>query len=322
MLLRSYFIFMHECNIYLIKLKFNERLTLQPMKLFKKVIAPVLVSMSLGLSLYTNVSFAQTTTTIMNKSSVIQQINEDSVIDWAKNVVKVTGSGAPPDRGNQAQKRLMAVRAAKADAFRQLVEIINGVHVNSETVVKDFVTESDVIKTKVEGLIKGAELVGEPRYMSDGSVEVDLQIKLFGKDNSVASVIRPQEQSDDKPDTKITPANVSEMYTSVIIDCKGLGALPAMSPSLVDENGGEVYYGNLPVDPDFVINEGIVSYASSISDAKNNSRAGANPLMIKGTKVLGLFKSDITITNNDAKKLLGANEKTEFLKNSKVIMII
>ena len=56
---------------------------------------------------------------------------------------------------NQAQKRLMAVRAAKADAFRQLVEIINGVHVNSETVVKDFVTESDVIKTKVEGLIKG-----------------------------------------------------------------------------------------------------------------------------------------------------------------------
>ncbi len=291
------------------------------MKFFKKLIAPIIVSLSLGLTLYTNNSaFAESTA--MNKNTVIQQINEDVVIDWSKNTIKVTGSGVPPDRGNQAQKRLMAIRAAKAYAFRQLVEIINGVHVNSETIVKDFVTESDVIKTKVEGLIKGAELSGEPRYMSDGSVEVDIQIKLFGKENSVASVIKPQEVQDNTPDTKLVPSKIETDYTSVIVDCKGLGALPAMSPSLIDENGGEIYYGNLPVDSDFVINEGIVSYASSMSDAKNNSRAGNNPLIIKGVKVLGIFKSDITVNNSDARKILGANENSKFLNLSKVIMII
>lgn len=291
------------------------------MRLFKKIIAPVLISLSLGLTISIN-NYASAESTAMNKSSVIQEIGDDVQIDWSKNVIKVTGSGAPPDRGNQAQKRLMAIRAAKADAFRQLVEVINGVHVNSETVVKDFVTESDVIKTKVEGLIKGAELIGEPKYMSDGSVEVEMQVKLFGKENSVASIIKPQEQPDNTPDTKLTPAPVSEAYTSVIVDCKGLGVQPAMSPSLIDENGGEIYYGNLPVDPDFVINEGIVSYASSMTDAKKNARAGNNPLVIKGTKVLGIFKSDVTVSNNDAKKLLGANDKSDFLKSSKVIMII
>lgn len=291
------------------------------MKLLKTVIAPVIVSLSLGLGLYFN-NMAYAESTAMNKNTVVQQINEDAVIDWSKNVVRVTGSGAPPDRGNQAQKRLMAIRAAKADAFRQLVEIINGVHVNSETVVKDFVTESDIIKTKVEGLIRGAELVGEPKYMSDGSVEVEIQIKLFGRENSVASVIKPQEQTDNTPDTKLVPARVDDKYTSVIVDCKGLGVLPAMSPSLIDESGGEVYYGNLPVDPDFVINEGIVSYASSLTDARNNSRAGNNPLVLKGIKVLGIFKSDVTLNNNDAKKLLGANEASKFLTSSKVIMIL
>jgi hypothetical protein len=290
------------------------------MKLLKKFVAPVLITLTLGLNLSTNFALAQGSS--MNKSSIIQEIGDDAEIDWSKNLIKVTGSGAPPDKGNQAQRRLMAIRAAKADAFRQLAEVINGVHVNSETVVKDFVTESDVIKTKVEGLIKGAEIVGEPKYMSDGSVEVEMQIKLFGKTKSVASVIKPEEQKDNTPDTKLAPANIEENYTSVIIDCKGLGVLPAMSPSLIDENGGEVYYGNLPVDPDFVINEGIVSYANSISDAKNNSRAGSNPLIIKGIKVIGNFKSDVTLNNNDAKKLLGANENSNFLKSSKVIMVI
>lgn len=288
------------------------------MKIMKKIIAPALIALTLSLNLG-NV-FAESTA--MNKSAVIQQLDEDTQIDWSKNLVKVTGTGAPPDRGNQAQRRLMAIRAAKADAFRQLAEAIYGVHVNSETVVKDFITESDLIKTRVDGLIKGAEMVGEPKYMSDGSVEVEMQIKLFGTTNSVASIIKPEQITDTAPDTKLPPAYVSESYSSVIIDCKGLGVLPAMSPSLIDEDGGEVYYGNLPVDPDFVINEGIVSYAGSMSDARNNSRAGKNPLVIKGVKVLGNFKSDVVIKNDDAKKLLGADKAGQFLKGSKVIMIL
>lgn len=279
-----------------------------------------LVVIASGYYNYTNIAFAEST-----KSNLVQSLSEGSQLDWSKNVIKVTGSGAPPDKGNMAQKRNMAVRAAKLDAYRQLLEIVNGVHVSSETIVKDFVTESDIIKTKVEGLLKGFEQVGEARYMSDGSVEVDVQIKLFGK-GSVASIIMPEEikkiENDTIPNTKIQPQEIKEEYTGLIIDCKGLGAKPAMSPAIFDSDNGQLYIGNQEIDPDYVINEGIVSYADSIPDAKKIDRAGKNPLIIKASKALGNFKSDIIIKNDDAKKVLGANKITNILSKFKVVMVI
>lgn len=276
-----------------------------------------------------------------NSGDYIQKVG-NAQINWSDNVIKVTGTGAPPDKGNPAQRRLMALRAAKVDAYRQLLEVTEGVHVSSETIVKDFVTESDVIKTQVSGLVKGAQQAGEPRYMSDGSVEVDIQINIFGgaptpenktdvkasapSGDSLASIMIPQEiekrKTDDIPSTKIAPVTVNENYSSVIIDCKGLGIQPAMSPAIFDSDNGEIYFGDLPMDADFVINEGIVSYTTSIVEAKKNERSGSNPLVIKAKKVHGNFKADVIISNDDAKKLIGANEKSKFLNDAKVIFLI
>ena len=47
----------------------------------------------------------------------------------------------------KAQNKLLAYRAARADALRKLGERIKGLHITSETTVKDFVTESDKIQT-------------------------------------------------------------------------------------------------------------------------------------------------------------------------------
>lgn len=316
------------------------------MKIRKNMLFPVLLTISLSLSFSVNTRVNAENQVIKNSANFraaggyVQNINENAQIDWTKNIIKVTGTGAPPDRGNNAQKRLMAIRAAKVDAFRQLLEVINGVHVSSETVVKDFVTESDEIKTKVEGLVKGAELVGEPKYMSDGSVEVEMQIKLYGEspqetkkttqkpenDDSLASILIPEEikrrQNDNVPDTKLKPDYVADTYTSLILDCKGLGVIPAMSPAIFDADDGEVYVGNLPIDPDYVINEGIVSYATTMAEAKKLDRTGSNPLVLKATNVKGQFKADVYVSNSDAKKLIGAEEKGKFLKEFKVIMVI
>ncbi len=75
------------------------------------------------------------------------------------------------------QKRLMAKRAAKADALRNLAETIYGVRVDSRTTVRDFVTQSDVIKTKFETVIRGAR---EVDYVErpDGTAEVTIEITL------------------------------------------------------------------------------------------------------------------------------------------------
>jgi len=293
-----------------------------------KTLSTVLVSLSLAMILSVSALADKQRDTEGKYVPVEQIIDQNSPknkqIDWENGIVTVTGAGAPPDQGNIAQKRLMAQRSAKADAYRQLLEVINGVKVNSETIVKDFVTESDSIKIKVDGLIRGAEQSGDTRYLSDGSVELDLQLKIFGSDDSLASVVLPaKKQKSLAESSKLKPAeNVSEDLTGVIIDCRGLKLEPAMSPAIFDQDGGQVYIGNLKIDPDYVINEGIVAYEYSLTEAKKNKRAGSNPLVIKAVKSEGKFKSDIVISNQDAQLLLGIEIKTKILSETKVIFLL
>jgi len=97
---------------------------------------------------------------------------------WGPVMLKATGSGIrPPGMTNPAQSRLMAVRAAKVDAMRNLLEQAHGVSIISDTRIEDFVTKSDVIRTRVEAFIKGA-WVSEERELADGTMEVDMEIAL------------------------------------------------------------------------------------------------------------------------------------------------
>lgn len=100
--------------------------------------------------------------------------------EWADITVSAVGMGAPPkDAVNPAQAKLMACRAAKADALRRLLEQVYGVQVDSQTTVRDFVTENDEIRTKTEGFIRNARIVKE-RSLDDGSCEVTLELHLAG----------------------------------------------------------------------------------------------------------------------------------------------
>ncbi len=98
--------------------------------------------------------------------------------EWVPIKVTAKGGGAPPASAvNQAQARLMAERAAKVDAMRNLLEQAYGVTIKSRTTVKDFITQNDTIKAKVNAFIKGAKVI-DTKYLSDGGVEVEMEITL------------------------------------------------------------------------------------------------------------------------------------------------
>lgn len=98
--------------------------------------------------------------------------------EWVPIKITAKGGGAPPPNAvNQAQARLMAERAAKVDAMRNLLEQAYGVTIKSRTTVKDFVTQSDRIKARVDAYLKGAKVI-DTRYMSDGGVEVEMEVIL------------------------------------------------------------------------------------------------------------------------------------------------
>ena len=60
---------------------------------------------------------------------------------------------------NPAQQRLMAIRAAKLDAYRGLTEQVYGLKVEANATVADMVVQNDTFRSRVEGVIFGATLV-------------------------------------------------------------------------------------------------------------------------------------------------------------------
>lgn len=68
-------------------------------------------------------------------------------------VISVQNHKAP------AQQRLMAIRAAKLDAYRSLAEQVYGLRLDATATVADMVVQNDTFRSKVEGVIYGATLV-------------------------------------------------------------------------------------------------------------------------------------------------------------------
>ena len=111
-------------------------------------------------------------------------------INWTVQYIEATGTGIlDNDRFKiPAQARAMAIRGAVVVAQRNLLEIVKGVHVQGETTVEDMMTIKDIIVTRIEGIVKGAELVGAPIERGDGSVEVRLRMPLYAQ-NGLAPVV-------------------------------------------------------------------------------------------------------------------------------------
>lgn len=105
-------------------------------------------------------------------------------IDWDNEVITATGFGAMPSNSlNIGQAKLLARRAAMVDAYRNLVEAINGVQVSAETTVKNYVTENDLVKSQISGFIQGAKIVNE-QMNTDGTYMVVMSVDLYGNQNS------------------------------------------------------------------------------------------------------------------------------------------
>ena len=91
---------------------------------------------------------------------------------------------------NQAQQRLLAIRASKLDAYRSLTEQVYGQQLDATTTVADMTIMSDTFRAKVEGVIYGATMVsitpvGEDTYETtlslDQHVVRDLRALYLGQ---------------------------------------------------------------------------------------------------------------------------------------------
>ena len=249
-------------------------------------------------------------------------------VDWVNNVIVAKGEGAPPANAvSAAQGRMMARRAAVVDAYRQLAETINGVHVESGSSVQDYILQSDLTRTNVDAVIKGARVIKEWKE-EDGGYAVLMEVPIFGVSKSLSSAIMPKPSTPPiafpaptaPPVTQVevtvnTPSGQGG-YTGVIVDCKGLGLNPVMSPVIKNAAGNKIY-GHENLDYDLVIRDGMVSYANDRSQA---GRAGSNPIVVRAES-LSDHNANPVISVNDANLILTENNSSGFLSKTAVVFM-
>lgn len=264
--------------------------------------------------LITGSAYAQLVGTIKD---VIDPVGSTGKIDWTTGVITAVGIGAPPAQpANPAQARAMAERAAQVVAYRNLLEAVKGVRVDSTTTVENFIITSDVIKTQVNGIIQGATVM-DKKYMSDGSVEVTVGMKLTG---ALAEALLPKTPPAGLTGT-LAPGTSGQLYTGLIVDARGLGVRPAMAPKILNEDGKEVY-GSAWINRDYAVREGMVGYMKDPAAAQTNPRVADKPLMVKALKVSGDGRVDTVISNADSAMLQSASQNLSMLEKCRVIILV
>ncbi len=240
-------------------------------------------------------------------------------INWSKGTIVATGIGAPPEKlYGKPSARPMALRAATLDAYRNILEVIVGVRIDSSTVIRDYTVENDIIMAKVDGMIKGAEVI-KKEYLSDGTVEITMEMSIRG---GFSQLMLPEEIRQLESIKPVTQAETSSaVFTGLVVDTRGLKAKPAMSPKILDENGQEVY-GSAYVSREYAVQQGVSGYAKDLLSAQSNQRVADNPLTVKGLKTKGPGRSDIVISNADASMLRSASENLSFMKKCRVMIVV
>ena len=275
--------------------------------------------------------------TLSAQDNFIGDVFEKGRINYGDRTIQAIGIGFIPENViNAGQARRSAMRIAKQDALRQLIEIVNGVNVTSETTVSGAMFD-DVIKTQVQGAIRGARQIGQPKYLSDTSVEVVYEVKMadisrvllpmaekaptltFDDTNVTVSgtVATAPEQQQAGTDTGVKSGGV----TGIIIDGTGLGLRPAMSPRILNQ-GGSVVYGPGQYSRDYAAANGVAGYAKSLDQAKNDTRVQGNPLIIRAASTSGSTSADVIISNADAGRLAVADGAAGLLKNCRVMFVL
>ena len=257
--------------------------------------------------------------------------------------------------GGAGQTMSNGYRAATVDAYRLIAEEVNGVQIDADTTVENSISTSDIIKTKVKGVVKGAKVVSRS-VDGNGYYHVVMELPVYGGANSLAAAVLPQvpqqgflPPSDiipvDKiagvalkpestgvnaavptvPATQVPAVNQATVgnlygatgqYTGLIVDCSGMGLQTAMAPAIVTD-GRKIVYGLEKFSREQVLNRGYVGYSKSLTDGVG--RAGNNPMIIKAEGIERFCNP--VISKEDAAKILAENQMNGFLSTGNVVFV-
>jgi hypothetical protein len=259
-----------------------------------------------GVLLIGSPAFAQTNNCPVKSDGKTVEAIGNGEIDYGRCVIRVAGNGAPPAHmgkgaGAMAQARLMAERAAKMDAFRNILEVAKGVRVQGESTADELAFQNPSVRSKVQGRIRAFKIVNT-RYFSDASVQITVEVPL-------AAVTGPL-----ITDAGTVAVNTTGkiVYTGLVIDARGTGFKPAALVKVTDEKGSVLY------SPQHVAVDVLMKAGVNATYAKTAKLAGA-PLVLKAKSTGG---GALVLAADAADKLRQPGINYSFLRSAQVVVVI
>jgi hypothetical protein len=240
---------------------------------------------------------------------------------------------------------LRAVRAAAILAQRALLETVKGLRIDSETKVQNKMVQDDVINTRIEGTIQGAEIVKQNvRWEGEtpiATVEMRICLSGIGACKSEKSIVNaldldqkseqtnaPSQRLDDiviKQETTVQKNqdivyDSSRPVTGLIFNLQGIFFERVILPVVITVSNGNkplTVYSVKSVDPQIIRTYGVVRYADSIEQARQNPHLGENVIIIP---VSGITKENMILIGFDAARLIRetTSHGNDYLKAARV----
>ena len=259
----------------------------------------------------------------------------DGAINWSSGSLVAQGIGIPPSSISASAAMAMAGRAGKAVALRNLLELVQGIRVDSRTTVENYVVQSDEIQTRVQGLVRNAREIKREKF-PDGSVEVTLSMELWGEKSLLSSLETPNKRFPSSGPDDLGQNSLG--YSGVIVDARGLALKPVVFPSMLDPEKQPILSNNAKKQLKgqsrggaqyFMRKESqVLSSLWSIHpvvDKKGKgpsmNRVGPRPLTIKGLNTAGDFQADIIVSASDARKLREDKDLLKVLSEGRIIIV-
>jgi hypothetical protein len=147
--------------------------------------------------------------------------------------VKVTAVGhgtvstSQYNQYNTAQLKMMAMRAAKLDAYRNLAEQVYGFRLSGASTISAFASQRDYVRVQVDAYVRGARVL-EVKPLPDGSYEARVEAELPADIHTC--LIRGDCPQAPKPSAECIDGSCTPAISAPA--CTGIGCAPASGSSL------------------------------------------------------------------------------------------
>jgi len=244
---------------------------------------------------------------------------ENGEINWSNGNISATGKATPKDNKETSIESVPG--SARADANRQIIEILKKIKINTNLSVGEYASRNDIIMAGMEKTARDA-IIAKQYYTSALAVEIKIETSIFG---GFLQLVLPEEirqipKVGLETDPGLHAITGENLHTGLIIDARELLIEPVLNPVIISEQGHDVY-SSVFISREFAVQNGVAKYLCSMDQALQDQRIGTNPLVFKGLRKEGKPDTAIVISMSDYRLLEKTAERHAFFKECRVIIV-